>query len=91
MNGTWKVQPFWGGVRDHVIHMAPLPRDVPQDVAMQALDGERAIAAGRLHPFAGKLVDQAGTVRQKSGTMRDADIAQMNWFVQGVQGQLPKP
>jgi simple sugar transport system substrate-binding protein len=91
IDGTWKVQPFWGGVRDHVIHIAPLPRSVPTDVAMQLKDRERAIAAQRLHPFAGKLVDQAGTVRQKGGTMRDADIAQMNWFVTGVQGQLPKP
>jgi hypothetical protein len=42
-------------------------------------------------PFAGRLVDQNGAVRLASGTMRDADIAQMNWFVMGVQGQLPKP
>jgi simple sugar transport system substrate-binding protein len=49
------------------------------------------MAAGRLNPFSGRLVDQAGAVRQKSGTLADADIAQMNWFVQGVQGQLPRP
>jgi simple sugar transport system substrate-binding protein len=91
IDGTWKVQPFWGGVRDNVIHIAPLPRSVPYDVAMQLKDRERAVAAQRLHPFAGRLVDQAGTVRQQGGTMKDADIAQMNWFVTGVQGQLPRP
>ncbi|MEY4751421.1 MAG: hypothetical protein RIQ60_3635 [Pseudomonadota bacterium] len=89
LKGSWKVVPFWGGVREHVIHLAPLAPSVPRDVAMQLLERERAVAAGMLKPFSGTLVDQAGTVRNKSGALRDADIAQMNWFVQGVQGQLP--
>jgi simple sugar transport system substrate-binding protein len=89
--GNWKPVPFWGGVRANTIHLAPLGRAVPPDVARQVQDAERAVAAGRLHPFGGRLVDQNGAVRQSGGVMRDADIAQMNWFVQGVQGQLPKP
>jgi simple sugar transport system substrate-binding protein len=89
--GSWKPQPFWGGVRANVIRLAPLAHGVPVEVAHQVKDLERAMAAGRLNPFSGRLVDQAGAVRQKSGTLADADIAQMNWFVQGVQGQLPRP
>lgn len=89
--GNWKPVPFWGGVRANAVHLAPLGRQVPPEVVRQVQDAERAVAAGRLAPFAGRLVDQNGAVRQASGTMRDADIAQMNWFVQGVQGQLPKP
>jgi simple sugar transport system substrate-binding protein len=78
-------------VRANTIHLAPLGQNVPPEVARQVQDAERAVAAGRLAPFAGRLVDQNGAVRLASGTMRDADIAQMNWFVMGVQGQLPKP
>jgi simple sugar transport system substrate-binding protein len=91
IGGSWKPVPFWGGVRANTIHLAPLGRQVPPEVARQVQDAERAVAAGRLAPFAGRLVDQNGVVRQASGAMRDADIAQMNWFVMGVQGQLPKP
>jgi basic membrane protein A and related proteins len=36
-------------------------------------------------------VDQSGSVRQQGGTMSDAEIARMDWFVQGVSGTLPKP
>ncbi|MEY2687646.1 MAG: hypothetical protein RL375_1844 [Pseudomonadota bacterium] len=89
--GTWKPVPFWGGVRANAIHLAPLARSLPVEVVQQVKDAERAVAAGRLHPFGGRLVDQSGAVRQAGGVMRDADIAQMNWFVQGVQGQLPRP
>ena len=35
----------------------------------------RAIAAGRMHPFSGRLADNEGAVRQAKGTMRDEDIA----------------
>jgi len=87
----WKPQPFWGGIRAGVIRMAPLSPKVPAEVAHQMHERERAIAAGRLHPFSGRLVDQAGRVRQAGGTMSDAQIAAMDFFVRGVVGTLPKP
>ncbi|MEO8298702.1 MAG: BMP family ABC transporter substrate-binding protein [Burkholderiales bacterium] len=85
----WKPQPFWGGIRQGVIRMAPLSPRVPADVAFQVRERERAIAASRLHPFAGRLVDQDGRVRQTGGTMPDAQLAQMDFFVRGVVGSLP--
>lgn len=91
MAGTWKSQPFWGGVRERVIRLAPFSSRVPVDVQHQVNDVQRSIAAGRVQPFSGRIVDQAGQVRQPRGTMRDADIARMNFFVQGVVGTLPKP
>lgn len=87
--GKWKVQPFWGGVREHVIRMAPFSPRVPADVQHQIVDVERSLAAGRLHPFSGRIVDQAGKVRQSSGRISDADLMKMDYFVQGVVGTLP--
>jgi simple sugar transport system substrate-binding protein len=52
---------------------------------------QRAIADGKLLPFGGRLVDQAGRVRQETGALDDGAIAHMDWFVQGVQGTLPAP
>jgi basic membrane protein A and related proteins len=71
--------------------MTTLAKTVPADTAHQFHERERAIEMGRLQPFAGRIVDQAGTVRQASGTMGDAAIARMDYFVQGVVGSLPKP
>ena len=90
LEGTWKVQPFWGGLKDGIIRLAPFSPKVPAAAVQDVRRRERDIAAGKLHPFGGRLVDQAGAVRQAGGTMADADIARMDWFVQGVGGTLPR-
>ncbi|MDP4302560.1 BMP family ABC transporter substrate-binding protein [Leptothrix discophora] len=86
--GRWKPQPYLGGLREGVIKLAPFNKKVPADVAFQVRDRERAIAMGKLHPFAGRIVDQAGKVRQASGTMKDAMLAQMDYLVEGVVGTI---
>jgi simple sugar transport system substrate-binding protein len=60
---------------------------------VQALVGARrkAIVEGRFKPFAAPLVDNEGRVRLAAGSLDDASIATMNWFVRGVQGSVPKP
>ena len=69
--------------------MAPYARSVPAPVQYQVTEVERALAAGRIRPFSGRIVGQDGQMRQAKGTMSDADIARMNFFVQGVVGVLP--
>jgi simple sugar transport system substrate-binding protein len=89
--GTWKPQPVWGGMKDGFIALAPLSERVPKDVAAQLDAKRRAIIAGSLKPFSGRLVDNTGKPRLDKGALDDAAIASMNWFVQGVIGTLPKP
>ncbi|HQY08777.1 MAG TPA: BMP family ABC transporter substrate-binding protein, partial [Burkholderiaceae bacterium] len=72
-----------------VIRLAPFSAKVPQTVRFQVTEVERAIAAGRMHPFSGRLADNEGAVRQAKGTMRDEDIALMDFLVEGVTGKLP--
>ncbi len=87
--GTWAPRPFWGGVRQRVVRLAPFSPQVPSALRYQVTEVERAMAAGRFHPFAGKLTDNEGKVRQAQGTMRDEDIALMDFLVDGVVGKLP--
>jgi basic membrane protein A len=47
--------------------------------------------AGTAAPFSGRLVDQAGVVRNERGALSDEAIARMDWFVLGVSGTLPRP
>ena len=89
--GTWRAKPVWGGMKDGFMRLAPLAPDVPADTAALLKKRQAEIVAGTLHPFSGRLVDHTGTVRQERGVMDDATLAQMNWFVQGVTGTLPKP
>lgn len=88
--GTWRPDPVWGGMRDGFLRLAPLgPRAAPE-AALLVAARERQMAAGSLHPFSGRLVDNEGRQRQARGTMTDADIARMSWFVEGVVGSVPR-
>lgn len=89
-DGSWKAQPVWGGLADGFVALAPLGDDVSKETAALVQRRQADIVAGRFHPFGGRLVDNAGAVRHTGGPMKDDTIAAMNWFVQGVQGSLPK-
>ena len=49
-----------------------------------------AIAAGKFHPFSGRLLDNEGRVRQEAGSMADEALNRIDWYVQGVQGKMPR-
>ena len=87
--GNWTSQPFWGGLRQRTVRLAPFSSKVSSALRFQLTEVERAIAAGRIHPFSGKLVDNEGRVRQAQGTMRDEEVALMDFLVEGVVGKLP--
>jgi basic membrane protein A and related proteins len=91
LDGTWRVKPVWGGMKDGFVQLAPLNPSVPKDVAALVATRQTDIIAGRFLPFAGRIVDSTGRVRQTGGAMADAQIATMNYFVEGVKGSLPKP
>jgi simple sugar transport system substrate-binding protein len=87
--GQWKPQAQWGGMREGQVRLSALSKTLPADAVKAVQAKEKEIIAGRFAPFSGKLLDNQGQVRQASGTMADAQIAQMNWFVQGVVGSVP--
>ncbi|GAA4354069.1 BMP family ABC transporter substrate-binding protein [Variovorax defluvii] len=90
--GRWKSESVMGGLREGMIRMAPLNAAVPAELREKVARLEKDIAEGRLHPFAGPVLDQEGKVRVPAGqTISAADLANMNYLVQGVEGLLPKP
>jgi simple sugar transport system substrate-binding protein len=89
LDGAWKAQPVWGGMKDGFVALTPLAAGVPKDVAAFVEAKRRAVVAGSLKPFAGRLVDNQGRVRQDKGALDDNAIATMDWFVQGVTGSVP--
>lgn len=88
--GRWKAQPAWGGIKDGMVRLSAVSPSVPAALRQSLEERQRQLVAGRAGPFVGRLVDQAGTVRQERGALSDAAIAQMDWFVQGVEGTLPR-
>jgi simple sugar transport system substrate-binding protein len=87
--GQWKPQAVWGGMRDGQVRLSALSKALPAEAAKAVQAKEKDIIAGRFAPFSGPLLDNLGQVKQAGGVMADAQIAQMNWFVQGVVGSVP--
>jgi len=91
LNGTWKAQPVWGGMKDGLVQLSAVHADVPAPVHALVEARRKAIVAGSFKPFSAPLTDNEGRVRLAQGTLDDASIAMMNWFVRGVVGSVPKP
>jgi simple sugar transport system substrate-binding protein len=90
MNGTWKPDNVWGGLKEGMIKMAPYNKIVPKDVQDQVSKVSADIASGKFHPFTGPLKDNEGKERLAAGqAMSDEVLSKMDYYVEGVQGKLP--
>jgi basic membrane protein A len=91
-SGTWKSANLWGGVREGMIRVGDFGPRVPKVVQQEVLAAQKAIGAGALQPFrAGKssVRDNEGREVIAAGhALSDAQILQMNWLVEGVQGKV---
>ncbi|MBL0420761.1 BMP family ABC transporter substrate-binding protein [Ramlibacter sp. AW1] len=91
LEGRWKPAQVWGGVAEGMVRVGDFGPRVPQAIRDEVLARQRDIAAGRLHPFAGPIVDNTGRQRTPAGrTLTDAEILQMDYLVAGVQGRASK-
>lgn len=89
LEGRWQAKPVWAGMKDGLVQLSALDASIPKELRAQLEAKRRAIAAGTLKPFSGRLLDNAGRERQAGGAMDDAAIAAMNWLAEGVVGTLP--
>ncbi len=88
MDGSWKPEDTWSGVREGMIAMAPLNSAAPEAAASAMKAQEAEMKAGKLPAFTGPIKDQSGKERVAAGAqLGDKEILSMNWFVQGVQGK----
>ncbi len=89
LEGRWQPKPVWGGMQDGLVALSAVHASVPAALREEIEKQRQAILSGRFKPFSGRLVDNTGTERLRSGALDDAQIAQMNWLVQGVTGSVP--
>lgn len=90
LDGSWKTSNTWGGFKDGMVRMAAFT-NMPQNLAALANKTVSAITDASIHPFQGPIRDQGGKIRVKAGErLTDSDLLSMNWYVWGVEGQLPK-
>jgi simple sugar transport system substrate-binding protein len=90
MDGSWKTQDVWGGLKSDMLEMAPWT-NMPDDVAQAAQKAEDGIKDGSIVIFKGPINDQSGKIKVTDGAqLTDDDILGMSWLAEGIQGTLPQ-
>ena len=94
LDGRWKSDSVWGGVREGMIRVDSFGRRVPLAVQAEVLARQKDMAASGLTVFAGGangVRDNEGrTVIAVGQSLDDAAILAMNWLVEGVLTKLPR-
>src|SRR5471030_416403 len=91
INHTWKTGEFRGGVKEGMVKMSPLNAVVPAEAAKVFEEKKAALTAGTFNPFTGPIKDQSGAVKYAAGVAVPLkDLLSMNFYVQGVEGSIPK-
>jgi simple sugar transport system substrate-binding protein len=91
LDGTWTTGDVWAGMKDGEVGIGPLNPAIPADVQAMAMKARDDIIAGTLHPFTGPINKQDGTPWLAAGqTASDGELLSMNFYVEGIEGELPK-
>lgn len=89
-NGVWQPDNVWWGLAEGAVGLAPMAKAVPQEVADLVEAQKQRISSGKLRVFEGPIRDASGEVRVSArSVMSDADVLSMDFFVQGVTGEMP--
>ncbi|ABO50694.1 nucleoside-binding protein [Desulforamulus reducens MI-1] len=89
--GTWKSDQYWGPMSDNIVDLAPYGPMVSDDIKKVVETKKQEIIEGKFDVFTGPIKDQAGKERVAAGQkMSDADMLSLDWFVEGVEGTIPK-
>jgi basic membrane protein A len=91
MSGTWKSESIWWGLKEKMVGLAPFGKAVPESVRKLVAEEQAKIVSGKWDVFTGPIRDQSGKVKVEAGKrMTDAEMLSFSWFVQGVEGTIPK-
>ena len=92
LNHTWTPAPIWWGLPQHAVDLEDINNAAIPAPAQQALAAKRQLLeSGKWDVFTGPIKDQSGVAKVEEGkTLGDADLQRLNWYVEGVDGALPK-
>ncbi len=90
-NGTWKPEEIWWGMETGIVKLAPLSNKVPEKVQDLVAERKQALVDHKSQVFTGPIKDQNGKIILAAGkTLADKELLSMNYFIEGVQGTIPK-
>ncbi|WP_323031305.1 BMP family ABC transporter substrate-binding protein [Brachymonas denitrificans] len=90
LDGKWQSGESWWGVKEGAIDLVSLAADVPEDAKAKLEEVRSGLKSGSFHIWKGPLVDQSGKeLLAKDQVADDKFLRGINFFVKGVEGQVP--
>jgi basic membrane protein A and related proteins len=91
IDGSWQKGDYYGNIADGFTTIAPFGSLVSAETKA-AIEAKKAeITEGAFNIFVGPIVDQAGAEKVAAGaTLPFGEQMSIQWFVKGVDGELPK-
>lgn len=90
-NGSWTPTNDWWSMDTGIVSISPYGDMVPQDTRNTVNTIQRAMNTGEFKVFQGPIYDRNGDLAIKSGEVpTDQELLSMDYFVEGVLGDLPK-
>ena len=90
LDGTWKTEQTWWGVAQGAIDVVSVSDKVPAPIKDKLATVKRGLGDGSFAIWKGPITDQAGKeVVAASQVADDNFLHAINFYVKGVQGELP--
>ena len=90
IDGNRKGETYWEGLKAGMVALDEMTDLVTDEIKTKVEEVKTEIINGK-HVFAGEIKDQNGEVQVEEGkTMTDTELLNFDWFVEGVNGTIPK-
>ena len=89
LDGSWATAQNWWGVKEGAIDLVSIAEDVPADIKAKVDAAKAGLKDGSFVIWKGPIVDNTGkTVLDKDAAADDKFLTGINFYVQGVDGQV---
>lgn len=89
MDGTWSAKDLWPGLKQNTSHLASMNSQLSDSIVNKVNSKTADIKDGSFNIFSGPINNHKGRLRVKSGkTLSDNKLLRMNWYVEGIIGDL---
>lgn len=90
MDGTWKSEDYWGGLKDELLQIVSINPSLPEEIKTAISTTEAKIISGEIVPFTGPMKDNQGKEVIAAGhSLTDQELAAVMWYVEGIDAKIP--
>ncbi len=90
LDGTWTTGQAWWGVKEGAVDLVSIAEDVPAELKAKVEEAKKGLKEGTLVIWKGPIADNAGKeVLAADAAADDKFLTGINFFVKGVEGQVP--